>query len=867
MSAPQGSSSSRCPQCGAPMSAGVAGQCGACLLRLATLDPEPPVESASAASFEEWLKLKGQRIGGYELLDEIARGGMGIVYRARQVAAGRTVALKLMLPQLMHLPGMRARFRHEVEAVAQLDHAGILPIYEVGEHAGLPFYSTKFAEGGSLDRRAAALQGDWRAIARIVLEVARAVDYAHGKGILHRDLKPANILFDAAGAPMVGDFGLAKFRAVEQGVTLPASALGSPNYMAPEQISAQFGELGPATDVYGLGAVLYELLTGRPPIQGEDAAATLRQVPVTAPAPGVSLRADIPPDLDGIALKCLARQPAQRYASAAALALDLQAWLDGTQTAAHRGARLQKLRRWAANAGAGVLLIALIAGGGTYLRGAGAGRESAVVSSSLSTPRSVAVLPMRNLGPDRADDYLGAMVTDDLLRDLRQVVSLDVVPFRVSVDDPAKLRPAELSARLGVDLLLDGEFVRQGEALRVRARLWDTKSQRATWQHDFATTAADMRDMRSGIATALVTQLQIQVGSDLRAQLRPDALTSSAPAYADYLRARYLIRWRRPETLGEAARLLREAVALDDDFARAHSALAYTYALSIPFEPEGGEYWKLATQSARRALARNPSLGEPHAVLGDYHSIAGKPIDAELDFQRALELEPRDPAALHLYAIHLYSMGRLKDALDMERRSVANDGTSPQPIMWLAMATTLVGETQEARRLWQTADELGAARPLCAAVARLELGQDDFLDEWYHTQTSDWYLPARGAQRRGAPPDTRELHAGVVDPTRRAAALAWLRGREPQLDPAFAITHYGLLGDADDAFRVAEAFDLPDDTNYLYQLCNIWSPRTAVIRRDPRFGALMKRWGFVEYWRRFGSPESCSIEGESVSCR
>jgi len=846
--------------------------CGGCLLRLATVDPEAEAAAEAAptslAGFEEWLKLKGQRIAGYELLDEIARGGMGIVYRARQVAAGRTVALKLMLPHLMHLPGMRQRFRHEVEAAAQLDHPGILPIYEVGEHAGLPFYSMKFAEGGSLDRRT-GLTGDWRGIARILLQLAPAVEYAHRKGILHRDLKPANILFDAAGAPMIGDFGLAKFRSVDHGLTVPAAAFGSPNYMAPEQISAQFGEPGPATDVYGLGAVLYEMLTGRPPIQGEDAAATMRLVPTQTPPAGRSIRADIPADLDAIALKCLAKQPARRYASAAALAVDIETWLRGTPTVAVRGARLQKLRRWAMNLGSGVLLIALVAGGGTYLHGTRASidREAALVTSSLASARSVAVLPLRNLGDNREDDYLGAVVTDDLLRDLRQVVSLDVVPFPVSADEPGKIRPADFLARLGVDLVLDGDFARRENRLHVRARLWDTKSQRATWQHEFETPTADIRDMRSGIANALVTHLQIHVGSDLRAQLQPGALTQSPEAYSDYLRARYLMRWRRPETMTEARRLLHRAIERDDQFARAHSALAYAYALSIPFEPEGGGYWKLAEKYAHNALARNPSLGEPHAVLGDYHSTNGRPIEAELEFLRAVELDPRDPAALHFYAIHLFAMGRLKEARELERRSVANDGSSPQPIMWLAMATTLAGDEQEARRLWQKADELGAARPLCAAIVRLELGQNDFVREWYFTQSADWYTPpAPAAPDLKDAPDVTPLAQGVVDASRRDAALHWLRTQERDLDKAFVIAHYGVLGDADSAIRVAADFDLVDDRNYMYKLCNIWTPRTASIRRDPRFGALAQRWGFVDYWRRFGAADACSIEGNAVRC-
>ena len=304
------------------------------------------------------------------------------------------------------------------------------------------------------------------------------------------------------------------------------------------------------------------------------------------------------------------------------------------------------------------------------------------------------------------------------------------------------------------------------------------------------------------------------------------------------------------------------------DSALAHSALAYVYALWIGPDPADGNPTELAVHYAHSALERDPQLGEPHAVLGNQHIDAGKPIEAELEFQRAMALDPRDPAALHFYAIHLYSVGRLRDALDMERRSVANDGASPQPMMWLAMLTTLIGDPDEARRLWQKTDELGAARPLCAAIARLDLGQKEFLSEWYHRQHDELYRPhVERAQIPSELLDATDLAAGVLDPAQRGAALAWLRRLEPYGDEGFLITHYGLLGDTNGAFRVAERFNLVDDVWYHYQLCNIWSPRTASMRADARFGALMKRWGFLDYWQRFGAPDYCSIANSGVRCR
>ncbi len=224
---------------------------------------------------------------------------MGIVYRARQRAADRIVALKVMLPQHSNVVGMRERFVTEIEAAARLDHPNILPIYEVGDYEGLPYYSMKFAEGGGLDARIGPLRGQWRTIALIVSAIARATEHAHARGILHRDLKPGNILFDAQDTPLVGDFGLAKLRTVDRLLTMPATALGSPGYMAPEQVNADFGEMGPRTDVYGTGAILYELLTGMPPINAADGVEALRSVTTVQPTVPSTLDPDVPRDLRG----------------------------------------------------------------------------------------------------------------------------------------------------------------------------------------------------------------------------------------------------------------------------------------------------------------------------------------------------------------------------------------------------------------------------------------------------------------------------------------------------------------------------------------------------------------------------------------
>ncbi len=219
----------------------------------------------------------GSDFGPYALIEEIAKGGMGIVFKARQKKLGRIVALKTIRPAALRTDAdAMSRFRIEAEAVARLDHPHIVPVYELGEYDGFPFISLKLIGGGDLERHAARFKKDPRAIARLLKEVARAVHYAHLRGVLHRDLKPSNILLDEQDQPHVTDFGLAKCVETDSGLTHTGLILGTPSYMAPEQVSGQRSEVTTAVDVYGLGAVLYKLLTGRPPFHSPSVYETLR---------------------------------------------------------------------------------------------------------------------------------------------------------------------------------------------------------------------------------------------------------------------------------------------------------------------------------------------------------------------------------------------------------------------------------------------------------------------------------------------------------------------------------------------------------------------------------------------------------------
>jgi WD40 repeat protein len=376
--------SATCHSCGAPLNASEArGLCPACLLdtSLNCEDADSDVAGIDTA----WLEQQGvtppsaaaqvaRRFGDYELFEEIGRGGMGVIYRALQVSLQRTVAVKTILTDPLASPDFVQRFQTEAHAAAVLDHPNIVPIYEVGDHQGQPYYSMPLISGRNL---AEALKQDGplppRQAATLIASVARAIHYAHQHGVLHRDLKPANILLDANSQPHVTDFGLAKLLEEDDGLTLTLAALGTPNYMAPEQAAGKPGDLTTAADTYSLGAILFEVLTGQRLFAAATPLATINHArDQEPPRPSTVLRA-IPRDLDTICLKCLEKEPHRRYATAQGLAEDLERWLAGEPIRARRVGAVERLGLWcrrkpamAGMAGSALVLVLLASGIATW---------------------------------------------------------------------------------------------------------------------------------------------------------------------------------------------------------------------------------------------------------------------------------------------------------------------------------------------------------------------------------------------------------------------------------------------------------------------------------------------------------------------
>src|SRR5262245_55067342 len=471
-----------CAQCGSASRVG-RGLCLNCLLStgIDANGEHPPAEPTLDDLLREidghdadWL------LGNYQVLEEIGRGGMGVIYRARQRHSRRIVAIKRILSYHADSQDTLMRFRREAQAAANLDHPNILPIYEVSEsHDGLPFFSMKFAGGGSLLEAGPALRSEPRRAVGLMAKVARAVQYAHDHGILHRDLKPGNILLDGSGEPLVGDFGLAKWLEPTGQLTRTPTVFGTPGYIAPEQVNGSAAKLTPLADVYSLGAVLFDLLTGRPPFIGEHALKTIQQA-TEKPAPKLrSLEPTLDRDLETICAKCLERDPQARYRSAGELADDLERWLHGRSIVARPVSPPVHLWRWVRRNPVIAQMAALLLVMATVV-GVMISKAQAV---NPVAPSGIAVLPFES--SDKETTFFASGVFDGVSSKAGKHTKLKVINSNSVAKYGGSGSSQEIGRDLNVAYLVRGNVQRQGSGLRLTAELIDVRKNARVWAEQY----------------------------------------------------------------------------------------------------------------------------------------------------------------------------------------------------------------------------------------------------------------------------------------------------------------------------------------------------------------------------------------------
>jgi TolB-like protein/Tfp pilus assembly protein PilF/predicted Ser/Thr protein kinase len=685
---------------------GAGNDCG-CAENADANDVDPAAHGKTTARF---AKLLGE-LGDYELLEEIGRGGQGVVFRARQKSLNRIVALKVIGLGQWATKAHLKRFRLEAEAAASLDHPCIVPIYEVGERDGQCYFSMKFVEGGQLDEVVKHTPLSIRQAVELIAKVARSVHYAHEHGILHRDIKPGNILLDANGAPHLTDFGLARLVESESTVTRTREVLGTPSYMAPEQATGNnptTAGLTSATDVYGLGAVLYQLLTGHPPFAGGTTYETIKLLLETEPRPLRLWNPKVNRDLSTICLKCLEKDPQRRYSSALVLAEDLERWLKHEPISARRTGVVGRGKKWLQRnptlAAVVTLSLALIAAVGVIVW------KSELRYDSPTT--GIAVLPFENLSNDKEDASFADGVQDDLLTKLARIARLKVISRTSVMQYRGERDTHQIGDALRVSHVLEGSVRKTGAWLHINAQLIDTRTDTHVWAEQYDRDLKEMFAIQSEIAQKVAERLHAKISAAEKLAIeRPP--TADFTAFDFYNRAKNLLlsavsfTGSTKANLLNAVDLLNQAVAHDPTFFQAYCQLAWMHdwvyfngfdrtparlaraeaAIQGAFRlrPDSGEvhlararhlYWgyldyneaSAELEVARQSLPNDARLFELAGYLGRRQ---GRWDESTRDLERAVDLDPRNNLLLVQTALSYRYLRRYADEATMLDRALA----------------------------------------------------------------------------------------------------------------------------------------------------------------------------------------------------
>ena len=691
-------------------------------------------------------KLLGE-LGDYELLEEVGRGGQGVVFRARQKSLNRMVALKVIGLGQWATPAHLKRFRLEAEAAASLDHPCIVPIYEVGERDGQCYFSMKFVEGGQLDQVVKRAPMSIRQAVELIAKVARTVHYAHEHGILHRDIKPGNVLLDVKGEPHLTDFGLARLVESESTITRTVEVLGTPSYMAPEQAAGNNTKLTNATDVYGLGAVLYQLLTGHPPFAGGTTYDTIKLLLETEPRPLRLWNPKVDRDLSTICLQCLEKGPQRRYSSAVTLAEDLERWLRHEPIKARRTGVIGRGKKWLqrnpTSAQIAVLSLALIAAVCVIVW------KTELFSRAPTA--GIAVLPFENLSSDKEDASFADGVQDDLLTKLAKIADLKVISRTSVMGYRGKQNTREIGNALGVSHVLEGSVRKTGAWLHINAQLIDARTDSHIWAEEYDRDLKDLFAAQSEIAQKVTEQLRIKISRTERLAIqRPP--TADLTAFNLYSRAKNLVlKWNSSATdkrsLLQAADLLNQAVAHDPTFFQAYCQLAWVHDELYHFRFERtSERLALAEAAIDAAFRLRPDGAEVHVARAGhlyrgYHDYDGAlaelesaretlPNDARLfqlkgsierrrpggnqeealrNFERALDLDPRNLLLLQQTAFSYDYLRRYREEETTIDRMLAIEPNDVDTK--LARAFVELDWKADTRPLHQSIDSIRAANP------------------------------------------------------------------------------------------------------------------------------------------------------------
>lgn len=738
-------------------------------------------------------RLAGTRLGNYEIESLLGQGGMGVVYKARQVNLDRPVALKILPPHLSSDGSFVKRFKREARAVAKLSHSNIIQIFDIAEEKGLHFFSMEYVAGETLDKvlgKKGKLEPS--EAVRIISQVALALEHAHKHNIIHRDVKPTNIIIDDSGSVKVMDFGLARAADDRSKVTQSGTLIGTLGYMSPEQCRGE--EFDFRTDIYSLGVVLYEMLTGKVPFDAPNEVAMIHKIVNEKPAEVIELNPEVSSDLSTIVSQAMAKNRDDRYI-----------------------------------------------GISDFMKGL---REVASQTSSPSIGErkspSIAVLPFVNMSADPEQEYFCDGLSEELINGLTQIEDLKVIARTSAFSFKGeKADIQEIGRRLKVRTVLEGSVRKSGNRLRITAQLVDATHGHHIWSERYDRELDDIFAIQDEITEAIIARLKPRLLGEEKARPVRQRQTVDVEVYNLYLRGRHFWNRRSEEGIHRAIECFTEAIEMAPNYAPAYSGLADSHIVSAVYaflSPR--EAYPKARVAALRALEIDDSLAEAHASLGGIHTLFDWDWEnAEDRFKRAIALNPGYATGRQYYALLLAIVGRSDEAIAEIERALELDPFSLGINVVNGWVLTIAGQYDRAIEAMKKTIELDPS----FAATHLTLGNAYFNKGMYEEALAvvEKAEKLRDSRARFLTGITYAA-TGRTDEARRILAEL-LELREKQYIPiGYLALVYLALGEIDQCFVWLNNAYEERDMSFLLITCSRRADLFG-LRSDPRFIELLKK--------------------------